>query len=777
MTPEQFLTFADSLPEPMLLVLSSGLVLAGNRAVEKRLGIALDEVRGTNLSDVVSDSREEVVTYLRSCARTRSLVPGSLTLLPNGDEALPCRAEGTLLQARNETSEPVLLLRLFPKETAVGQFMALNLRIDELNKEVRRRKHAEAVAWQQAQELRVTLQSIGDGVIVTDVEGRVTLLNPVAEAMTGWTLDEASGKPLPLVFQIVNEDTRQPVDNPALRALAQGTIVGLANHTLLISKTGTEWPIDDCAAPIRGEGEKIIGSVLVFRDISERKATEKALRDSEGKLKILADTIPQMAWMARSDGSIFWYNRRWYEYSGTTLEQMEGWGWQSLHDPEMLPKVQERWMKSIASGEPFEMVFPIKGSDQTFRPFLTRVNPFRDENGHILYWLGTNTDISDIKRMEEALRDADRRKDEFLATLAHELRNPLAPIHNSLQILKLPKVKEATFRQVTEMMERQVHHLVRLVDDLLDVSRVTRGKIEMRKEAVDLTTVIARAVETIQPLIAVHKHRLNISIPDDPFLLHADPVRLCQAVANLLTNAVKYTEPGGNIWLSAVQEFDHVVLTVRDSGIGISPEMLPHVFDLFFQVDHTTTKTQGGLGIGLTLVKNLIELHGGTVEAFSSGTGQGCEFVVRLPLMHGESRQSQVVGNGTLQDPPPGPQNLRLLIVDDNRDAAISMAMLLRLRGYEVQVAHSGSAAFEVLETYLPDAVFLDIGMPGMDGFEAARRLRQQPRLKNLLLIALTGWGQQEDRRRTAEAGFDHHLVKPPKLESVEHVLAQLKMR
>ena len=256
--------------------------------------------------------------------------------------------------------------------------------------------------------------------------------------------------------------------------------------------------------------------------------------------------------MARPDGHIFWYNRRWYEYTGTTPEQMEGWGWQSVHDPEVLPKVLERWKASIASGEPFDMVFPLKGADDKFRPFLTRVNPLRDEDGRVLYWFGTNTDISEIKEMEEALREADRRKDEFLATLAHELRNPLAPIRNSLQILKMPRVDAATVERSREMMERQVHHLVRLVDDLLDVSRVMRGKIELRKERVELATVVARAVETAQPLIEAQGHELDIvRLPPESLLLDADPVRLAQVVGNLLTNAAKYTEPNGRIWLTA----------------------------------------------------------------------------------------------------------------------------------------------------------------------------------------------------------------------------------
>ena len=313
---------------------------------------------------------------------------------------------------------------------------------------------------------------------------------------------------------------------------------------------------------------------------------------------------PQLAWMARPDGHIFWYNRRWYEYTGTTPEEMEGWGWQSVHSPEVLPRVLERWKGSIVSGEPFDMVFPLKGETTSSGP-----------SSHGSTRCGTRkaAPSTGSARTPTSARSrhgggaAGRRPPQgrVLATLAHELRNPLAPIRNSLQILKMPRVDAATVQQSREMMERQVHHLVRLVDDLLDVSRVMRGKIELRREPVELATVVARAVETAKPLIEVQGHQLEISLPPDSLLLDADPVRLAQVVGNLLTNSAKYTEANGHIWLTARREGDQAVLSVRDTGIGIAPDMLPHVFELFVQEDHASTKAQGGLGIGLTLVEPL----------------------------------------------------------------------------------------------------------------------------------------------------------------------------
>lgn len=533
--------------------------------------------------------------------------------------------------------------------------------------------------------------------------------------------------------------------------------------------------------PLKDSAGRVSEVVLIHEDITARTLAEEALkenrdrlRESEEKLRLLANTIPQLAWMAHPDGHVFWYNRRWYEYTGTTPDQMESEGWRSVLDPDVVPKVLERWQESLRSDEPFDMVFPLRGADGEFRPFLTRISPLRDSDGRVLHWCGTNTDVSDIKRMEEALRETDRRKDEFLATLAHELRNPLAPIRNSLQILKMPRVDAKTARQTREMMERQVHHLVRLVDDLLDVSQVMRGKIELRAEPVELATVVARAVETAQPLIDIREHQLDIALPPDSLLVHADAIRVSQAIANLLMNAAKYTEGSGNIALSAAREDNEAVLRVRDNGIGIDPQMLAQVFDLFVQADHAASRSQGGLGLGLTLVKNIVEMHGGQVEAYSDGPGKGSEFVLRLPLLSSDAPDPEEIAPDERQQEsaPPGH---RLLVVDDNDDAARSLAMLLRLQGHDVQVANDGASALEVATALRPALIFLDLGMPGMDGYEVARRIRQTAGLQQTVLAALTGWGQQEDRRRTAEAGFDHHLVKPVEPKVLENLLADLK--
>ena len=1611
MTPEQFLLFADPLPEPTLLLSSDGLIFAGNRAVEERLGISVSWLRTRRLAEIVTESPDEVAHYLKLCCRSRSLVLGGMNLRGNGVDEIACRLEGTVVRPKVEGADAILMMRVIPKETVTSQFLALNQRIEELGREVQRRQRAEEETRQREEWLKVTLHSIGDGVICTDSHGRVTMMNPVAEILTGWTQEEAQAQPLATLFPIFNEQTEKPVENPVEKVLREGVIVGLANHTVLRARDGTHRPIDDSAAPIRDGAGRLLGVVLIFRDVTEqrraeqelrasearksaildtsldciitmdhqgnvvefnpaaertfghrrervigrqladiiipvslrerhlhgmahylatgegpvlgkrlelpalradgtefpvevaitriptdgpplftaylrdvsehkrieqhrsariavtqalsvaaglpdgaaallravcenlgwevgfywavdenatalhcvqgwhrsdvtvaefesascnrtfekgeglpgsvwstgkprwlldvvkepqfpraaaaakcdlhsafacpvsvddrtlgviefftkrihapdadllemmgtvagnfgqflerktaeeqvrqsereladffenatvglhwvgsdgiilranraelallgysreeyvgrpiadfhadedvicdilnrlkageelheyaarlrckdgsikdvlidssvmfrdggfvhtrcftrditerkraaallreqeqrtrtilesitdafctldrewrftyanrqaevllgrsredligkdhweefpdtlgtevernyrravaeavavtfeifypphdhwyelhaypspdglsiyfrdvsqRRRDEAALRESEEKLRLLADTIPQLAWMARPDGHIFWYNRRWYEYTGTTPEAMEGWGWQSVHDPEVLPQVLERWQRSIASGEPFDMVFPIKGADGHFRPFLTRVNPLSGEGGQILYWFGTNTDIAELRQAREALadseerlrlaldagrmgvwdwnvrngslkwsdsleplhglapgtfggtfehfqqlihpddrgavnaairqaletggefyvefrnvwqnggihwiagsgkvfpgddgqplrmigigldvtqrkraeqtasflaeasaalavlvdfdstlqkvsalavpsfadwatvdlaeedgslrrvsvshidpakvqlahevhrrfppdpdapngvwnilrtgrseivpeitdellvqsvhddvllgilrqlglrsyigvpltvrgktlgvitfinaesghrydhmdlvvaedlanraaiaienaqlyrelRDADRRKDDFLATLAHELRNPLAPIRNGLQVMRLTGSENIVVDEARSMMERQLNQMIRLVDDLLDVSRIARDKLNLKKQPVELAEVIRSSVETSRPLIEQAGHTISVTIPPTPIYIDADLTRLAQVFLNLLNNSAKYTQPGGRIWLVAECFENEVAVKVRDNGLGIPAEALPRIFQMFSQVDRNMEMAQGGLGIGLTLVRRLVEMHGGTVEAHSDGPGQGSEFTVRLPVL----KTVQVVAQSpTIADGLTAKR--RILIVDDNQDSAISLGMMLKLMGNETHTVHDGLAAVEAAELFRPDMILLDIGLPKLNGYEACRRIRKQAWSGGMEIVALTGWGQEEDRRRSKEAGFDHHLVKPVELATLEKVLAASAVR
>ncbi len=395
------------------------------------------------------------------------------------------------------------------------------------------------------------------------------------------------------------------------------------------------------------------------------------------------------------------------------------------------------------------------------------VTPLRDEDGTLRGFAKILRDITERKKNEEELAEANRRKDEFLAMLGHELRNPLAPVHNAVQIIQREGSEKPTVKQAADMIDRQMRRIVRLVDDLLEVSRITNGKIQLHRRREQLAVLVTHAVESVRPLIESRKHELSLSLPAEAVWLDADPIRLEQVFANLLNNAAKYTEPGGHIWLSVEQEGQEAIVRVNDTGIGIRSDMLPRIFDLFVQSDRALDRAQGGLGIGLTLVRKLVEMHGGTVEGFSEGVGKGSEFVVRLPVV------PEVKELPPEAVPQPARQqcgSLRVLVVDDNVDAAESLAMLLRYSGHEVRAVHTGPRALQAAQAESPDVILLDIGLPGMDGYEVARRLREQGAGK-VHLIAMTGYGQETDRQRSQDAGFDFHLVKPVDLAKLQELL------
>ena len=507
-------------------------------------------------------------------------------------------------------------------------------------------------------------------------------------------------------------------------------------------------------------------------DITERKRAEEALRESEERFRTLADHMSQLAWMADEKGWIFWYNRRWYEYTGTTLEEMQGWGWKQVHHPEHVERVVVRIQHSWDTGEVWEDTFPLRGRDGRYRWFLSRAVPIRDAAGRVLRWFGTNTDITEQREAEAALKQADRRKDEFIATLSHELRNPLAPLRNGLELLRMQGAN-GELTPIREMMERQLNQLVRLVDDLLEMSRISRGAFELRNERVELGAVVTNAIETSDPLITAARHELSVSLPEKPLWIEGDPVRLAQIVANLLNNAANYTAPGGRIKVRAQEQDGMATVSVTDNGDGIAADLLPGVFEIFSRGRQSAGREAGGLGIGLAISRKLADMHGGTLNVTSDGPGKGSEFTLRLPLVV-DTGKAKAGNEPVLAAVLP---QQRILVVDDNRDAAESLQMVLALLGAEVRVANDGPQALETFEAYRPEVVLLDIGMPGMDGYEVARLIRAKHPEPRAAIIALSGWGQEDDRRRSREAGFDHHLVKPADIGLLRALLASLPSR
>jgi PAS domain S-box-containing protein len=621
-------------------------------------------------------------------------------------------------------------------------------------------------ANRRREQLSVTLESIGDAVIATDRAGRVTFLNPVAAQLTGWKQDDAAGVPLPDVFRIVNEHTRQPVENPAERALATGQVVGLANHTALIARDGTEHAIGDSAAPIRDKDGTVTGVILVFRDVGERRQQQIALRQLAAIVESSADAI-----IANNlEGIVTSWNPAAEQLYGYTAQEMLGRPKAALIPPDRADELAHV-LEAARSGRrvgPYETERLRKDGSRI--DVSITASPFRDDAAEIVGVATIARDITERKRSEAALREADRRKDEFLATLAHELRNPLAALSNALHALRLGK--DAALQEgARRVMERQLTHLVRLVDDLLDVSRITTGKIELRRERVALPAIVDAAVETSQALIEQRGQRLTVTLPDTPIVVDADPTRMAQVLANLLNNAAKYTDRGGHLALTVRRERDEAVITVEDDGIGIAPEMLPRLFEIFSQAHPADERSQGGLGIGLSLVRALVRLHGGSVAAHSDGLGRGSRFTVRLPV----ATEAPAVATESSSQPPAHGAARRILVVDDNRDSAETMAILLGLKGHAVRTAHDGVQAIETAQRFRPEVVLLDIGLPGGDGYEVARRLRSEAGLVGARLVATTGWGYPEDKRRAREAGFDLHLTKPVDMTQLERLLGSIE--
>ena len=492
----------------------------------------------------------------------------------------------------------------------------------------------------------------------------------------------------------------------------------------------------------------------------ELEASALRVRASEERFRSLAESMPHLVWEADAAGRATYHNQRWYDYTGAPAGAALGDRWLDYFHGDDRDFAVNEWRKAIASqGEyPVDIEVRIRRSDGGHRWFRLTGEPVLDANGALDRWVGTCTDIEERRRAEEGLREADRRKDEFLAMLAHELRNPLAPIRNAVRLLRQTGENESAASWSRDVIERQVDQLTRLVDDLLDVSRITRGKIHLQVGPLDLASIITGAIETSRPMIDARRHELIVRLPEGPVPVSGDLVRLTQVVSNLLNNAAKFQDEGGWISVSVAREDDWAVVRVADRGIGIPSGMIDSVFDLFAQVERTMDRAESGLGIGLSLVRSLVQMHGGRVSASSGGRGRGSEFCVRLPCL------ATPVSSTASSSPGPGPERplpgLSVLIVDDNQDAADSLALLLNLRGYRTLVTHDGDAALEAAERAHPQVILLDLGLPGLDGFEVCRRLRSGGHEK-AVIVAITGYGQDEDRRRSRTAGFDAHLVKP----------------
>jgi PAS domain S-box-containing protein len=874
------------------------------------------------------------------------------------------------------------------------------------------RRDVERKLRDQAEWFSVILSSIGDAVITTDTAGRVTYLNSVAEQLTGWNLTEATGQPLEAVFNIVNEASRRPAENPVRRVLSDGVTMGLANHTVLIARDGREIAIEDSAAPIKNPAGEILGVVVVFHDVTGRRKTEKALellsrlpeenpspvmrlnhggiltfvnpaalnhfaelhlkvgelapsemtrfaanrvssavettflnrtyqvmvtpvddadyvnlyfsdvtarrqaelererlasvlerslneiyifdpltlrfefvnegalrnlgysreeirhltplelkpefnqtsyrqhiepllsgqmekrvfetvqlrkdgtlypvevhlqqvahgerrfmlavilditerkkaveelRHSEQELRALADSMAQLAWIAAPDGHIFWYNRRWYDYTGTTLEQMQGWGWQAVHDPGVLPSVMERWTRAIRLGEAFEMEFPLRGADGTFRRFLTRANPLRDQAGQVIRWFGTNTDIEQSKLAEEALavaRDiaeqANRAKDHFLAALSHELRTPLTPVLALLSGFEGAAGVPREFADQLETIRRNVELEVRLIDDLLDLTRVTRGKLDLHYRHSLVSEIIEAAINTCQSDLQARRISLTREMENASQEIFADTTRVTQILWNLLKNAIKFTPTGGDITIRAHSgQANQLIFEVQDSGMGIEASQISRIFGAFEQGDPKINRQFGGLGLGLAISRAIAEAHQGMLTVASQGLGRGSTFTLSLPSGILDDFSSSLnppsdtkiaspdISDGCTVEQP----LLRILLVEDHVDTASSLSLLLRRRGYDITLAVNAADAIKLVAQQPFDLLVSDLGLPDATGYDLMKQIGE---IRPMPGIALSGFGMEEDIQRCYQAGFSEHLVKPVHIAKLQQTIEKLRRR
>jgi PAS domain S-box-containing protein len=498
------------------------------------------------------------------------------------------------------------------------------------------------------------------------------------------------------------------------------------------------------------------------------------LHGGDEPFRLLIENVQDYAiFMLDPRGNVLSWNKGAERIKGYKAEEIIGKHFSRFYPPDAIAKGRPRWAlrTAIAEGRVEDEGWRIRKDGGRFWADVV-ITALFDKDGRLRGFLKITRDLTDRRKIEE-LQDADRRKDQFLAVLAHELRNPLAPIWSALHLMKSPSADRETLGRAREIAERQVRHMSRLLDDLLDIARLRQGRTDLRREDLDVASAIAASLDAFRPMLNERRHRLTTDVPEGSLWVNVDRTRLEQVLSNLLVNAAKYTDPGGEISVSARSESSDVVISVRDNGVGIDPISRPRIFDLFVQAGRRVDRSTGGIGVGLALVKDLVELHGGSVQAFSAGPGKGSEFVVRLPAV-ARPALTGVSAQGALGSSSERP-SLRVLIADDNADQAEGLALLLQMAGDDVRTSHDGLDVLEAAREFKPQAVLLDIGMPGLDGYQVARRLREAPETRESLLVAMTGWGQAEDVRRSMEAGFDSHLTKPFDPAVLEELLTEYR--
>ena len=768
------------------------------------------------------------------------------------------------------------------------------LRLIALAAEVTDPAHVEAALRRSEARWNAAIEHFGEGAIIATDDEQVVYWNPAARELHGFTRDDEGIGPLsdtPITFQLWTPDGSRllELDEWPMRRIKRGEPVRHLELRLRRPDQGWERIVAYSGAMVdTASGERLI--FLSVYDLTEQRRAEATARERERHFRQMADSMPQLVWTADPDGTVDYYNERRGEFAGFSRTRDGRWLWAPVLHPDDVEPTVKAWNDARAAGEVYQIEHRVRRADGSFRWYLSRAVPARDDAGHIVKWYGTATDIDDAKQAEGALRaseerfrllveqtpdgifvadvtgryidvnpagaqmlgytreevlhltfadvlvaeelprlasqieelrrgtitrnewrfrrkdgtefhgeivgrqlpdgrfqgivrdtterrlaeqvlrTANREKDEFLAMLAHELRNPLAPIRSGLEIMKLAGSDVQAVEKARAIAERQVVHMTRLVDDLMDVSRIARGRIVLHKTVVPLADAVRDAVERAAPLIEARGQALVVDVPGEPIAVDADLTRLSQVFANLLDNAAKYTARGGRIRLSVERHGHEAVVRVEDEGTGIPDHMLVTVFDMFTRVDSSIDTSQGGLGIGLHVVKRLVEEHGGTVTARSGGPGLGSTFTVRIPVVE----PSPGVDPAREIQQAPTTAARRILVVDDHPDVAETLVMMLRIMGHDTATAHDGLDAVAVAEAFRPDVILMDIGMPNLNGYDACRRIREQPWGRRIVMVAQTGWGQRDDKQRAIASGFDRHITKPIDPAALERMLAEI---
>jgi PAS domain S-box-containing protein len=639
----------------------------------------------------------------------------------------------------------------------------------ELQREIEVRQAAEAALQVATARLESTMAAAEIGTWSWDIPGNHFTADRNLAALFGLGDErQLSGDPQVHRQQIHADDL--PAVLEAEQAAMRTGVLASTEFRVIWSDGSEHWMARRGKVQMDAEGRPVFISGLLI-DITAQKTAEQALRASEKLYRAIGESIDFGVWVVDRGGRSVYTSESFLKLVGKTQAQWAQSSWIDVLHPSEAAQTAEAWRRFLQSDGTWYQENQVLGVDGIYHSILSQGVAIRGEQNEITGFAGINLDISRLKATEEALREADRRKDEFLATLAHELRNPLTPIRHAVKLLDGNAAEESQQQWAREVIARQLQRMALMLDDLLEVSRITQGRLELKTEVVDLASLVSTAIETARPLIEAKEQHLSVTLPD-PVSISVDPLRISQSISNLLTNASKYTDAGGNISLEAVLLPDEIAIRIKDDGIGLDEQAIPRLFEMFSQVKSAIDRSEGGLGIGLALVRGMIQLHGGSVEAASQGLGRGSQFTIHLPGSLLVGRSAHVDAHSTDSRTAPGARRT-VLVVDDNRDAADTLAMLLDMDGYDTLVAHSGKDALETVQREQPNAVILDIGMPDLNGYEVAQRIRKETWGSGMFLLAITGWGHPDDVARAKAAGFNEHLTKPVDAETVVRMLTK----